>query len=105
MLSRVIAAGAISLSLLAVGAPVAAADEPNCTAADLAGVMAGVRASTSAYLFTHPDVNAFFTSLKGQSNEQMAESVKVYLEDKPQIRAELTGIRQPAIDFRNRCGG
>lgn len=105
MFSRVIAAGAISLSLLAVGAPVAAADEPNCTAADLAGVMAGVRAATSAYLFTHPDVNAFFTSLKGQSNDEMAESVKVYLEDKPQIRAELTGIRQPAIDFRNRCGG
>ncbi|ALI24241.1 MULTISPECIES: heme-binding protein [Mycolicibacterium] len=105
MLSRVIAAGAISLSLLAVGAPVAAADEPNCTAADLAGVMAGVRAATSAYLFTHPDVNAFFTSLKGQSNDEMAESVRVYLQDKPQIRAELTGVRQPAIDFRNRCGG
>ncbi|AIY44516.1 heme-binding protein [Mycolicibacterium fortuitum] len=105
MLSRVIAAGTISLSLLAVGAPVAAADEPNCTAADLAGVMAGVRAATSAYLFTHPDVNAFFTSLKGQSNDEMAESVRVYLQDKPQIRAELTGVRQPAIDFRNRCGG
>lgn len=105
MFSRVIAAGAISLGLFVFGAPVAAAEEPNCTAADLAGVMAGVRASTSAYLFTHPDVNAFFTSLKGQTNEEMAESVRVYLEDKPQIRAELTGIRQPAIDFRNRCGG
>ena len=104
MFSRVIAAGAISLSLLTVGAPVAAAEEPNCTSADLAGVMAGVRAATSAYLFTHPDVNAFFTSLKGQSNDEMAESVRVYLQDKPQIRAELTGIRQPAIDFRNRCG-
>ncbi|MEV0669394.1 heme-binding protein [Mycobacterium sp. NPDC050441] len=104
MFSRVIASGAISLSLLAVGAPVAAAEGPNCTAADLAGVMAGVRAATSAYLFTHPDVNAFFTSLKGQSNDQMADSVRVYLQDKPQIRAELTGIRQPATDFRNRCG-
>lgn len=105
MFTRMMAAGAISLSLLAVGAPTAAAEGPNCTAADLAGVMAGVRAATSAYLFTHPDVNDFFTSLKGQSNEQMADSVRVYLEDKPQIRAELTGIRQPAIDFRARCGG
>lgn len=105
MFTRVIATGVISLSLLVVGAPVATAEEPNCTAADLAGVMAGVRANTSAYLFTHPDVNAFFTSLKGQSNDEMADSVRVYLEDKPQIRAELTGIRQPAIDFRNRCGG
>ena len=104
MFTRVIATGAISLSLLAVGAPVAAADEPNCTSADLAGVMAGVRAATSAYLFTHPDVNDFFTSLKGQSNDQMEDSVQVYLEDKPQIRAELQGLRQPATDFRNRCG-
>ena len=39
---------------------------PNCTAADLAQVSAGVAAATSAYLFSHPDVNAYFTSLKGQ---------------------------------------
>jgi hemophore-related protein len=44
----------------------AAADPPNCTAADLAGIISGVSAATSAYLFTHPDVNNFFTSLKGQ---------------------------------------
>jgi len=104
MFTRVIATGAISLSLLVVGAPVAAADEPNCTAADLAGVMAGVRAATSAYLFTHPDVNDFFTSLKGQSTDQMEDSVQAYLEDKPQLRAELQGLRQPATDFHNRCG-
>ncbi|WP_135451651.1 heme-binding protein [Mycobacterium sp. DL99] len=104
MFTRVIATGAIGLSLLVVGAPIAAADEPNCTAADLAGVMAGVRAASAAYLFTHPDVNDFFTSLKGQSNDQMADSVQAYLEDKPQIRAELQGIRQPATDFHNRCG-
>ena len=42
-----------------------AADPPNCTAADLEGVRAGVSASTSAYLFTHPDFNWFMTSLEG----------------------------------------
>ena len=36
--------------------PAALADPPNCTAADLAGVAAGVSAATSAYLFTHPEV-------------------------------------------------
>ncbi len=31
--------------------------------------MSGVWAGTSVYLFTHPDVNAFFTGLKGQPGD------------------------------------
>ena len=77
---------------------------PNCTSADLSGVMAGVAAATSAYLFTHPEVNDFFTSLKGLPKEQMREQAAAYLDTRPQIRNELRGIRQPAVDFRNRCG-
>ena len=42
---------------------------PNCTAADLAGVASGVSAATSAYLFTHPDVNCFFTGLEGKPRD------------------------------------
>ena len=72
--------------------------------ADLAGVMSGVNAATSAYLFTHPDVNAFFTSLKGQPREQMREQVLSYMDANPQVRAELQGIRQASTDFRARCG-
>jgi len=66
----VAAAGAISGAMF-FGAPLAMADPdpapaaPNCTAADLAGVAAGVAATTSAYMFAHPDVNDYFTSLKG----------------------------------------
>ena len=74
------------------------------TAADLAGVRSGVDASTSAYLFTHPDVNAFFTGLQGQSKSVVAKQTKEYLDSNPQVRAEVTAIRQPAIDLRNRCG-
>jgi heme-binding protein len=77
---------------------------PNCTAADLAGVMSGVSAGTSVYLFTHPDVNAFFTSLKGQPRDQIRDQAKSYMDANPQVRAELQGIRQPAADFRSRCG-
>jgi hemophore-related protein len=77
---------------------------PNCTAADLAGVAAGVSASTSAYLFTHPPVNDFFTSLEGQSDEQIRPQVAAYLDANPQVKAELTGIRQPLTDLKNRCG-
>ena len=102
------AAGAalVAGSLLLGSAATAAADDPlpNCTAADLAGVMSGVAAATSAYLWTHPDVNAYFTSLKGQPKDQMREQVQTYLDANPQVRAELQAIRQPSVDFRERCG-
>lgn len=101
-----LAAGAAAAAVLLGSAAVATADPapPNCTAADLAGVMAGVTAGTSVYLWTHPDVNAFFTGLKGQPKDQMRQQVQDYLDANPQVRAELEGVRQPAVDFRNRCG-
>lgn len=97
------AAGGIAGALLAT-APAAAADPPNCTAADMAGVAAGVSAATSAYLFTHPDVNAFVTGLKGQPRDQVLSQVQQYLDANPQTKAEIHAIRQPLADLRNRCG-
>jgi hemophore-related protein len=105
-------AGAIGIGALLVGlAPSALADDeapppppPNCTAADLAGVAAGVSAATSAYLFTHPDVNAFFTGLEGAPRDTIRTQVKQYLEYNPTVKADLTGIRQPLVDQKTRCG-
>jgi hemophore-related protein len=99
----VIAATAVAGSLLAGTAATAVGDPPNCTAADLAGVMSGVSAATSSYLFTHPDVNNFFTGLKGKSRDEMSSEVQGYLEANPQVRDELKGVRQAAADFRDRC--
>jgi heme-binding protein len=102
-------AGAVTAAALFGGVPAAladqdpAADPPNCTAADLEGVRAGVSASTSAYLFTHPDVNDFMTSLKGLNRAQVGKKVKAYLADHPDTKADLTGIRQPLVDIRDRC--
>lgn len=77
--------------------------QPNCTAADLAQVSSGVAAATSAYLFTHPDVNDYFTSLKGQPRSDMRDQLKQYMDANPQTHADLEGIRQPLTDFQNRC--
>ncbi|MEZ0053398.1 hemophore-related protein [Mycobacterium sp. MAA66] len=100
-----IGAGAIAGSMLFGGVPSALADDqPNCTAADLAGVASGVSASTSAYLFTHPDVNAFFTGLKGQPRDQIRSKVKDYFSQNPDIKADMEGIRQPLTDMKARCG-
>ena len=77
---------------------------PPCTAAEMALVMSGVSFNTSNYLTTHPDVNDYFTSLKGQPRDQIQDQVRNYLDANPQVRADLQAIRQPSIDFRNRCG-
>ena len=102
-------AGSIAGAMLFGAIPSAMADDPalnppNCTAADLAGVASGVSASTSAYLFTHPDVNWFFTSLEGLPREKVRSEVADYLKDNPGVKADLTGIRQPLVDLKNRCG-
>lgn len=76
---------------------------PNCTAADLAGVIAGVTAATSAYLFTHPPVNDFFTGLQDKTQEERRAELSAYMDANPQVRDELRGIRQPSTDFRARC--
>ena len=76
---------------------------PNCTAADLAHVSAGVAAETSAYLFAHPDVNDYFTNLKGQPRSDIREQVADYMNANPQVHADLQGIRQPLTDMQNRC--
>lgn len=101
----VLGASALSAAiLLATSAPAAADDPPpNCTAADLAGVVTGVSAAMSAYLFTHPDVNAFFTDLKGLPRDQQRQRLQEYLDANPQVEADVRGIRQPTMDFRERC--
>jgi hemophore-related protein len=99
-----IGAGAITSAMLFGALPSALADPPpNCTAADLAGVASGVAASTSAYLFTHPDANNFFTSLKGQPKSEIRDDIQNYLDANPQTKADLQNIRQPLVDLKNRC--
>lgn len=98
-----IGVGAAAAALLGTSAT-AAAEPPNCTAADLAGVQAGVSASLSAYLFTHPEVNEFYNSLKGLPSDQLQARVHQYGEANPQASDEVKAIRQPLVDFGNRCG-
>ena len=104
-----IGTGALAGAMLFGGAAVAMADPPPpvpppCTAAELARVMSGVTFDTSNYLTDHPDVNDFFTSLKGQPRDQISDQVTRYLDANPGVRSDLQAIRQPSVDFRQRCG-
>ncbi len=65
--------------------------------------MTGVSAAMTAYLFSHPDVNNFFTSLHSQPKADVRSQTQAYLQANPQVRAELDQIRAPAVDLRNRC--
>lgn len=107
--STVLAGGLLSAALFGAIAPAfanedPAADPPNCTAADLEGVRAGVSASTSAYLFTHPDLNDYVSSLRGMSRQQVAAKTQGWLAQHPQEQADMAGIRQPLVDIKDRCG-
>ncbi len=100
-----VATGALSGVMLFGALPSALAEEPpNCTAADLAFVAAGVSKATADYLFSHPDVNYFFTSLEGKSRDEVRAEVDTYMNANPIVKAEMTGVRQPLVDIKNRCG-
>src|SRR5947209_9376644 len=105
--SRRAAVGVIAVGALLSTAAPAAADPaprpPNCSAADVAGVAAGVATALSTYLFTHPDVNGFYTGLQDQPKDQIGTEVQNYFGANPQEEAELEGIRQPLTDIRERC--
>lgn len=86
-------------------APTASAIPPNCTAADLATVQAGVSSASAAYLFGHPQVNDYLTSLRDDTDDQVSADLQQYLDANPQIKEELRAIRQPLEDLKARCGG
>lgn len=100
-------AAALGAGALLFGpAGTAAADDPpppGCTTADMTGVMSGASAAMAAYLFTHPDVNAFFSGLQGLPKAQVRDETESYLAANPAVHAELEAIRAPSREFRDRC--
>ena len=112
----VIGAGAMASAMLSGGASLAFAQPtptpspappappaPGCTAADLARVSGDVGTAMSGYLYSHPDVNDFFTSLRGQPLAEIHDDVQNYMNAHPQVESDINGIRQPVTDLRNRC--
>lgn len=103
-----IGAGAVACAMLIDTLPTALADPapppaPGCSAGDFEQVTSQVSGATSAYFFEHPDVNAFFSTLKGQPKDQIRAQVKTYLAANPQTQTDLAGIRQPLHDMKSRC--
>jgi heme-binding protein len=105
---RTLCAAALTAVILGAGAPAAVADPPpppppGCSAADFDQLRSQVDSATADYLFAHPDVNAFFSSLRGLPHDQMRGQVKTYLANNPQTQSDLDGIRGPLRDMKTRC--
>ncbi|MGE2836613.1 heme-binding protein [Mycobacterium sp. SMC-4] len=104
----VAAAAGCGAVLIGVAAPAAAQPAPpaapGCSAGDMAKVMSGVANAKGDYLLANPPVNNFFSSLKDVPREQRKQAMQSYFDANPQVKADLEGIRQPAKDFKNRCG-
>src|SRR5258708_26521509 len=83
--------------------PAPAAPAPGCTAADLAQASGTVGTAMGGYLFSHPDVNNFFTGLRGLPNEEIHGDVQNYMNANPQVESEITGIRPPPPDLGTPC--
>jgi heme-binding protein len=113
LLVRVISTGAMTGAMLLAGASLALAQPtpappppvpaPGCTAADLAQASGTVGTAMADYMFSHPDVNNFFTSLRGKPNQEIRGDVQNYMNANPQVQSDINGIRQPVTDLRNRC--
>ena len=43
------------------------------------------------YMFSHPDVNNFYTSLRGLPNEELHGRVQTYIDANPQVEPRSTG--------------
>jgi hemophore-related protein len=91
-------------ALLASGAATAAADTaPGCGAGDITAVEGQVATAMTAYFFTHPDVDAFFSSVQGLPKAEAKAKTKAYLAANPQTQDEINAIRGPVFDLRARC--
>jgi hemophore-related protein len=107
-LATTIGAGVIASAAFLATAPLALADPPpppapGCSAGDFELVTAQVATATADYMFSHPDVNAFFSTLKGQPKDQVRSQAHAYLAANPQTKADLAGIRQPLRDMKANC--
>lgn len=77
---------------------------PGCSAADVTDAEARVAAAMTGYLWTHPDVNNFLSSLQGSSKGDAWDKVNAYFKANPDVKNAIDAIRGPSMELRNRCG-
>lgn len=105
--ARRIAMGALVTGAASVALSVPAAAEPapaDCNAAGLASTISSVTANLSTYFAAHPDANQALIDATRQSAFGAIGAFNTYFNDHPDEANDIRGIKQPLVDFQNRCG-
>ena len=99
----VLAAGAasVALSIPASADPSAAAD---CSAAGLSSTISSVTQNLSGYFAAHPDANQALIDATKQSAFSAIGAFNTYFNDHPDEANDIRAIKQPMVDFQDRCG-
>ena len=98
----VLAAG---VACAAVTVPSALADPaPDCTTAGLATTVSTVSKSLADYFTVHPDANQALIDATKQSAFSAIGAFNDFFTSHPQEANEIRAIKQPLVDFQNRCG-
>ena len=101
------------LTMLAAGAacaasiPSASADTApaaDCTAAGLSSTISSVTQNLSGYFAAHPDANQALIDATKQSAFSAIGAFNTYFNDHPDEANDIRAIKQPLVDFQNRCG-
>ncbi len=91
----------MALSIPASAEPATAAD---CTAAGLSSTISSVTQNLSGYFAGHPDANQALIDATKQSAFGAIGAFNTYFNDHPDEANEIRAIKQPLVDFQNRCG-
>jgi len=99
----ILAAGAasVAVSIPASADPAPAAD---CSAAGLSSTISSVTQNLSGYFAAHPDANQALIDATKQSAFSAIGAFNTYFNDHPDEANDIRAIKQPLVDFQNRCG-
>ena len=97
-------AGAASLAVSIPSAGADPAPASDCNASTLASTVSSVTKSLSEYFAAHPDANQALIDATRQSAFSAIGQFDSYFKDHPQQADEIRAIKQPLVDFQNRCG-
>jgi heme-binding protein len=76
----------------------------DCNASTLAATISSVTENLSTYFAAHPDANQALIDATRQPSFIAVGQFDGYFRDHPDQANEVRGIKQPLIDYKNRCG-
>ncbi len=102
----VLAAGmaCAALAIPSAGAEPSAEPVHDCNAAGLSATISSVTTSLSEYFAAYPETNQALMDFTRQPAFIAVGQFDGYFADHPQEADEVRAIKQPLIDYQNRCG-